>query len=299
MLCQSFGRGNFDYAGGNKIDMAVCAAAAAVMVVGASPQLIQVVSARFPHATIMAPRQTRIFDYIRTLRVHQWLKNLLVFVPTFTAHHFDARSLLTAFLAFMSFSLCASSAYVLNDLLDMRSDREHPTKRQRPFADGQVNIVHGIVLFPLILLLSVAIGILLPWKFLAALAAYYTLTLSYSVYLKRQALLDVIALACLYDMRLVGGAAATSVVLSPWILTFSVFLFLSLALVKRWAELIDRIKADRGNPAGRGYLLTDLPLLQTMATASGYVAVLIFGLYINSPTVSALYREPARAARRS
>jgi len=293
MLSQAFGRGNFDYAGSNKIDMDVCGAAAGILVVGASAGLIRAVSRRFPHTVVMAPRQTRISDYVRTLRVHQWLKNLLVFVPSFTAHHFDAGSLFAALLAFFSFSLCASSAYVLNDLLDMRSDRDHPTKRHRPFAGGRVNIVHGIILFPLILLLSVAIGLFLPWRFLAALAVYYALTLSYSIYLKRRALLDVIALACLYDMRLVGGAAATSVILSPWILTFSVFMFLSLALVKRWAELIERIDSDKGNPAGRGYLLTDLPLLQTMATASGYVAVVVFGLYINSPTVSALYRQPA------
>jgi len=292
LLCRTFGRGNFDYAGGNKVDMDVWHAAAGVLVVGGSPGLVRAVSQTFPHATIVTPRMTGIADYARALRPHQWLKNLLVFVPTFTAHHFDAPSLLAALLAFVSFSLCASSAYVLNDLLDMRSDRDHPTKRHRPFAGGRVSILHGTLLGPAALILSAAIALALPGKFMLALAVYYALTLSYSLYLKRQILLDVIVLACLYDMRLVGGAAATAVVLSPWILTFSVFLFLSLALVKRWAELIERIESDRGNPAGRSYLLTDLPLLQAMATASGYVAVLIFGLYINSSTVSALYREP-------
>jgi 4-hydroxybenzoate polyprenyltransferase len=292
LLCRTFGRGNFDYAGSNKADMNVWHAAAGVLVVGGSPGLIRTVSRIFPHAAIMMPRTTGVADYARALRPHQWLKNLLVFVPTFTAHHFDAASLLAALLAFFSFSLCASSAYVLNDLLDMRSDRDHPTKRHRPFAGRQVSILHGILLFPAALIVSAAIALALPGKFMLALALYYALTLSYSLYLKRQILLDVIVLACLYDMRLVGGAAAAAVVLSPWILTFSVFLFLSLALVKRWAELIERIEADRGNPTGRGYLLTDLPLLQAMATASGYVAVLVFGLYINSSTVSALYREP-------
>jgi 4-hydroxybenzoate polyprenyltransferase len=215
-----------------------------------------------------------------------------VFVPAFTAHHFDRGAMLACLIAFVSFSLCASSVYILNDLLDLRSDRDHPTKRLRPFASGQVDIAHGIVLFPVLLLVSLAIGLLLPWRFPLALAVYYLLTLGYSMYLKRQVILDVVVLAGLYGMRLIGGAAAVSVTLSPWILTFAIFIFLSLALVKRWIELVERTNRGMGEMIGRGYRLSDLPVLQTMAVSSGYVAVLIFGLYINSPTVSELYAKP-------
>jgi 4-hydroxybenzoate polyprenyltransferase/phosphoserine phosphatase len=292
LLCKTFGRGNFDYAGDGKVDLAIWEAAGGVMVVGASGRLIRMVQRRFPHATVLSPRTTGIKDYARALRLHQWLKNLLVFVPAFTAHHFDGATMIACLIAFLSFSFCASSVYLLNDLLDLRSDRDHPTKRRRPFASGQVDILHGVVLFPTILVLSLSIGLSLPWKFPLALAAYYILTLSYSVYLKRQVILDVVALATLYGMRLVGGAAAVSVTLSPWILTFAIFIFLSLALVKRWTELVERVNLGKGELKGRGYRLSDLPVLQTMATSSGYVAVLIFGLYINSPTVSALYSRP-------
>jgi 4-hydroxybenzoate polyprenyltransferase len=272
-------------------------AAAGVLAVGPAPALARTVLRDFPHASVVTPRTTRISDYVRALRPHQWLKNLLLFVPVFTAHHFDRASLLAALLALISFSLCASSAYVLNDLLDIRSDRDHPTKRDRPFAGGRISIAHGVWLFVAALALAVLVASPLPWKFLLVLAVYYALTLSYSLFLKRRILLDVIALACLYDVRLVGGAAAAAVVLSPWILTFSVFLFLSLALVKRWAEVVDRIRAGgdlaaKGDLAGRGYQLADLPVLQVMATASAYVAVLVFCLYINSPIVTDLYRRP-------
>jgi 4-hydroxybenzoate polyprenyltransferase/phosphoserine phosphatase len=293
LLCKIFGRGNFDYVGNDAADLAIWETAGGVLVVGASGRLLRIVQRRFPGARIIAPRTTGLKDYARALRLHQWLKNLLVFVPAFTAHHFDGATMLACVIAFFSFSLCASSVYLLNDLLDLRSDRDHPTKRRRPFASGQVDILHGIVLIPTILLLSLGIGLLLPWEFPVALAGYYILTLGYSVYLKRQVILDVVALASLYGMRLVGGAAAVSVGLSPWILTFAIFIFLSLALVKRWTELVERINQGKGEMTGRGYRLSDLPVLQTMATSSGYVAVLIFGLYINSPIVGSLYSQPA------
>lgn len=292
LLCKTFGRGNFDYAGNDTVDLAIWDAAGGVIVVGASGRLIQTVQRRFPDATVIAPRTTGLKDYAQALRLHQWLKNLLIFVPAFTAHHFDGATMVACLIAFLSFSLCASSVYLLNDLLDLRNDRDHPTKRRRPFASGQISLLHGIAMFPAILLLSLGIGLLLPWRFPVALAVYYALTLSYSIYLKRQVIIDVVALASLYGMRLVGGAAAVSVPLSPWILTFAIFIFLSLALVKRWTELVERIGLGKGEIIGRGYRLSDLPVLQTMATSSGYVAVLIFGLYINSPIVSELYTTP-------
>jgi 4-hydroxybenzoate polyprenyltransferase len=291
-LIDAFGHGGFDYAGNDPVDLAVWDEARGVVAVNASADLIRTVRARFPDAVIIAPNKASLADYGRALRFHQWLKNLLVFVPAFTAHRTDGETFIACLLAFLSFSLCASSVYLLNDLLDLRSDRDHPTKRHRPFAAGRLDLLHGAALCPATLLLAMALGLLLPWKFLEMLGAYCVLTLSYSLYLKRTTMLDVVTLACLYGMRLMAGAAAVTVPLSPWLLTFAFFLFLSLALVKRWTELSDRIAMGKGDPVGRAYRLTDLPIIQTMAAASGYIAVMIFGLYINSATVAQLYARP-------
>ncbi len=188
----------------------------------------------------------------------------------------------------------ASSVYLLNDLLDLRSDREHARKRLRPFASGRASLVHGALLAPVLLVAGAAIAAWLPWRFGATLAGYYLLTLAYSFALKRVMTVDVVALACLYGARLVGGGYATDVPLSPWLEALAVFLFLSLALVKRAGELADRIAADKGDPAGRGYRLSDLPVVESMAAASGYTAVVVLALYFNSPAVDALYKAPHR-----
>jgi 4-hydroxybenzoate polyprenyltransferase len=232
-------------------------------------------------------------DYLRALRIHQWLKNILVFAPAVAAHQFDG-ALFACLLAFISFSLCASSAYILNDLLDLRSDRIHPRKRLRPFAAKRIPIWHGLVLFHVLLLGSVAIALFLPVKFMLVLAGYFFLTCAYSLDLKRRMLVDVLALAGLYGSRLAAGSAAAEVPLSPWLVAFALFLFFSLALVKRIAELTDHLDKGKGTPLGRGYRLGDLPILQSMSMASGYVAVLVLALYINSEAVGQLYRHPDR-----
>ncbi len=291
LLRNLFGHGGFGYAGNEAADFAVWREAGEVVVVNASPHLLGLVRRSFPAVTVIAPRRVRLGDYLEALRPHQWLKNLLVLVPAFTAHRFDVAALVACLLAICSFSLCASSVYLLNDLLDLRHDRNHPTKRHRVLASGRIDIRHGIALFPLPLCLAGLLGLLLPPAFLLTLCAYYALTLAYSLYLKRQTTLDVVVLACLYGMRLVAGAAAVTVPLSPWLLTFALFLFLSLALVKRWADLAARLDEGSADLAGRGYRVSDLPIVQTMAAASGYIAVLVFCLYIDSPVVSALYRN--------
>ncbi|MCW3476887.1 UbiA family prenyltransferase [Limobrevibacterium gyesilva] len=293
-LCAAFGQGGFDYAGNSPADLEVWKDAGGVVAVNASPGLIRTVKARFPGAVILDPRATRLQDYLQAIRVHQWLKNLLIFVPAFTAHQFDVPTALACFAAFASFSLGASGLYLLNDLLDLRNDRAHSTKRHRPFAAGTLDLVAGIRLCFATVLVSTLIGLVLPWKFLAVLAAYYTLSAGYSVFLKRQPTIDVLTLACLYGIRLLAGAVAISVALSPWLLMFSIFFFLCLALVKRSTELIDRLKKGAGDPPGRSYRLDDLPILQTMASTSGYVSVLVFVLYVNSPTVAALYASPEK-----
>jgi 4-hydroxybenzoate polyprenyltransferase/phosphoserine phosphatase len=294
VLIAAFGRGGFDYAGNSSADLAVWQEARGVLAVNASPAVLRAVAARFPAARIIAPRKLAVRHYIQALRPHQWLKNLLLLLPGFAAHRFDAAMVLTSAIAFLSFSLCASSVYLLNDLLDLRHDRRHRSKRDRPFASGRVSMLHGVLMFAAAIVGAVVLARLLPLPFLAVLGAYYALTLAYSLALKRQPILDVITLAGLYGMRIVAGGAAVAVVLSPWLLAFSVFLFLCLALVKRSTELIDRAGHGGADPPGRGYRLADLAVLQTMAAASGYVAVLVFILYINSPAVAGLYGAAER-----
>lgn len=233
-------------------------------------------------------------DWWRLLRPHQWLKNLLLFVPAFTAHHFDHITLSQCCLAFLSFSFCASAGYVLNDLLDVEHDRQHPIKSSRPFASGRVEKKFGRPLAATLLALSLLFALFLPWHFTIVLVAYFVFTVFYSLYLKRQMILDVLVLAFLYGLRLAGGAAAIDVVLSAWLLSFSAFLFVSLALMKRVAELTMQWEKGGGDPKGRGYRLADLPLLVSMAVAAGYVAALTSGLYISSPIVTVLYRHPER-----
>jgi 4-hydroxybenzoate polyprenyltransferase len=294
VLVAAFGRGGFDYAGNAAADLDVWQEAGGVLAVNASPALLRTVQRRFSDATVIAPRKLAVGDYVRALRPHQWLKNLLLLVPGFAAHRFDAPMVLACALAFVSFSLCASSVYLLNDLLDLRHDRQHRTKRHRPFAAGRIDMLHGVAMFLAALVGAVGVALLLPPGFMTVLVAYYALTLAYSMNLKRQPIIDVMTLAGLYGIRIVAGGAAAGVTLSPWLLAFSIFFFLCLALVKRSTELTDRRGRDAIDPPGRGYKLADLAVLQTMAAASGYVAVLVFILYINSPAVAGVYGDAER-----
>jgi len=230
---------------------------------------------------------------VRALRPHQWAKNVLLLAPLLAAHRVtDAAALGAALLSVGAFSLCASSMYVLNDLLDVEADREHPRKSTRPFASGELTVATGLALSVALLIAGGLISLALPMKFRLALAAYCALALTYSVALKRFPLVDALALAGLYTLRIIAGAAATSVALSFWLLLFSVFLFLSLAFVKRYAELEALRGQQRLQALGRGYRVEDLPLLRGFGTASGYLSVLVLALYINSPEIQALYHRP-------
>ncbi|MFO1147004.1 MAG: UbiA family prenyltransferase [Alsobacter sp.] len=293
LLCRTFGEGRFDYIGDSAVDEAVWRRAHGVFVANATAGRLAQIRRWAPHAEPIGTREGSPVDYVRALRVHQWLKNVLVLVPALAAHQFG-QPLLAAILAFFSFSFCASSVYILNDLLDLGSDRAHARKRDRPFAAGRIPIVKGALLFPLLLGLALAIALFLPLKFLLVLLGYYALTCAYSFVLKRKALVDVVTLACLYGARLLAGAAAAQVEVSAWLAAFAIFLFMCLALVKRCAELADRIQAGKSDPPGRGYRLSDLPILQAMAVASGYVAVLVLALYFNSSAVTLLYAHANR-----
>jgi 4-hydroxybenzoate polyprenyltransferase len=230
----------------------------------------------------------------RALRPHQWAKNVLLLVPLLAAHHVgEPGALAAALLAMLAFCLCASSVYVLNDLLDLQADRLHPRKSKRPFASGELAVVTGLLLSTALLAATFAVAALfLPARFGAVLAAYYIVTSAYSLYLKRFLLVDALALAGLYTLRIIAGAAAVAVPLSFWLLLFSIFLFLSLAFVKRFAELEALQRQQRLRAAGRGYLVEDLPVLQSLGIAAGYLSVLVLALYINSPEIEALYHRP-------
>lgn len=227
------------------------------------------------------------------LRVHQWVKNLLVFIPFFAAHQFtDLNTWVTLIIAFLSFSLCASAVYIINDLLDLESDRQHPLKSNRPFAASTVSIRFGIILIPLLLIGSVGLAFCVNTAFLSCLLLYFVLTSFYSWWLKRIILIDCLILAILYTLRIVAGAAAASLTLSFWLLAFSVFLFLSLAFVKRYAELAQQSLNGQQKTHGRGYYTSDKPLLQMFGVASGYVSVLVLALYLNSNAIVPLYPAP-------
>lgn len=229
----------------------------------------------------------------RALRLHQWLKNLLLFVPAAAAHAGGADVLLPLAVAFLAFGLCASSVYVLNDLLDLQDDRQHPRKRRRPFAAGELPISHGIVAAPALLIVSFGLAAaLLPPLFLGILAAYYLTTLAYSLRLKQIALVDVYVLAALYTARLAAGAVVTGITVSFWLIALSIFAFLSLALLKRYAEQVGQLASGSRQSGARGYTAGDLQILAVLGGASGFAAVLVLALYLNSSDVLLLYSRP-------
>jgi 4-hydroxybenzoate polyprenyltransferase len=230
---------------------------------------------------------------LRALRTHQWVKNLLVFVPVMLDHKIlDPPVVANALIAFVAFCCAASGGYVLNDLLDTEADRRHRTKRHRPFAAGTLSRSFGAVLVPLLFAIALLCCYWLSPKFLALLATYVGSTIAYSLYLKRVAILDVLLLAGLYTLRVLAGVAATHVRFSTWLLAFSMFLFLSLAFVKRYAELSDLQGGADEAIERRGYIRGDREWLGSMGGASGYLSVLVLALYINSEQVIALYQAP-------
>lgn len=227
---------------------------------------------------------------VRICRLHQWAKNVLLFLPILAAHRAgDREALWRVVLAFVSFGFVASSVYVLNDVLDAESDRSHPRKRDRPFASGALGTRTAFALVPGLLAAGGAIAFFLPLPFAGALAGYWGVTLAYSAYLKRVPVVDIMVLASLYTARIYAGAFAAGVPVSEWLASFSLFFFLSLAALKRAAEI-----GKRGESLpGRGYHGEDQAPVAMMGISSGYVSVLVLALYVNHPDVTRLYSRPA------
>ncbi len=292
-LVERFGQAGYDYAGNSRADLPVWRGARRAVVVNAPTELARRAADCCEVERSFAAPGAGLSAWRRVLRVHQWLKNLLLFVPLFAAHQFaDPAHWMPLLLAFIAFSLCASSVYIANDLLDLESDRQHPRKRNRPFASGQVPAWQGVLCAPLLLLASAGVAWQVGGSFFAWLAGYFVLTCAYSWLLKRLMLVDCVTLALLYTLRIIAGAAALSMPLSFWLLAFSVFLFLSLAFVKRYAELQVQILHGKKKAHGRGYYTTDAPLIQMLGICSGYAALVVLALYLNSEAVLMLYRTP-------
>ncbi|TKC91774.1 UbiA family prenyltransferase [Trinickia terrae] len=293
-LVAEYGEKGFDYAGNSHDDIAVWRSANRAYVVNPHNGVERAAQKIGNVERVIESRPATLKTWSKSLRLHQWLKNLLIFLPLLAGHMLSSpEHVLAGLLAFLAFGLCASSVYLLNDLLDLEDDRHHPVKRKRPFASGALPLSLGIALFPILLTVAFSIAwVLLPWRFGAVLAGYYVLTLAYSMHLKRRVMVDVVVLASLYTTRIIAGAAAVGVQLTFWLLAFSMFIFLSLALVKRYAELHAMKERGLVKSRGRGYVASDLPLISSLGTASGYLAVLVLALYIQDPKTAILYRHP-------
>lgn len=286
----------FDYIGNAPPDAPLLQHAGEAMVANPSLSLRALIKSR-------GIRVSRQFDdrasllrvYRKAFRLHQWAKNILIFVPLLLAHDLQVPLFLKALVAFFCFSLCASATYIVNDLLDIEADRRHHKKRLRPFASGDLSVSTGVAI--IVVFMALALGgalLVLPSAFLGWLLVYLATTLSYSLYLKRVVLIDVILLSGLYTLRMLAGGAATGVTFSPWLAAFSIFLFLSLAMVKRFSELQNIRSQGNTLSNGRGYLLADIEQIRSFGTASAYASVVVFAFYIYGSGATGLYHHPSR-----
>ena len=296
ILVKRFGKGGFEYAGNSTKDLHIWQYASVGVVVNSTPAVIKAAS-QLTRVDCIFERDdfwSTVKSLIKSFRIHQWLKNLLLFIPLLAAHKFNqSESQLTIFLAFIAFSFCASSVYILNDLFDIESDRAHPRKCKRPFASGDVSIVFGIIAAPLLLLISIAISVYIGTAFFKLITVYFSITCAYSWKLKKLILIDCLVLALLYTIRIIAGAVAAQMPLSFWLLAFSVFLFLSLAFVKRYAELEIQLLNNRNEQVrGRGYFTSDASILQTLGITAGFASAIVLSLYLNSEAVLKLYKFP-------
>jgi 4-hydroxybenzoate polyprenyltransferase len=300
---------NFCYIGNAKPDAKLLAACVGPMVANPEAKLRSLMKrdGTVPAATFLDTQST-VRSWLKAVRLHQWAKNVLIFVPLLLAHDWNLTTFVGATVAFLSFGLCASSTYIVNDLLDIEADRRHPRKRKRPFAAGDLSAIQGVAAIVVLFLVAVLLAVLLPnivrlvpggvqpkpYAFLGWLALYTATTLTYSMYLKRKLLLDVFVLSGLYTVRILAGSAATGIPMSAWLAGFSVFFFLSLAFVKRFSELEGLRERGGSVPSGRGYMVGDLEQLRALGTGSAYAAVVVMTLYINNPETNLLYQHPTR-----
>lgn len=284
----------FAYFGDASVDVPIWTASSQAWAVNPSQAVqLKAKAAGVELNVIQTERPARFRSWLKAMRVQQWVKNGLLFVPLLAAHRADTQAWVTMLWGFVAFGLVASATYVWNDLMDLESDRQHPRKRLRPMASGVLPIHHALAGLAFLGLAGFAVSAtLVGWAFTAVLAIYTVMTLLYTFVFKRTAFVDVLLLALLYTVRIVAGGVGTGIDLSSWLLAISLFLFLSLALVKRCAELEFLAQEGVDQPSGRGYRMDDLSYLVSMGISSGFVSVLVLALYVDSTNGSRLYATP-------
>lgn len=287
------GKGNFDYIGDSFSDLPVWRAARAAYVVG-SERVAKRAARTTPVIRLFQSSSPSLITWLRSIRLLHWIKNLLVLLPVLLAHRLDAAAWRSSVVGFLLFGGCASGLYILNDLLDLHSDRLHPSKNRRPFAAGEFPLWVGIIESTLLVGVSLIISFFVDLRFAAALSIYAVLTVAYSWKLKKIPLLDVFTLSSFYAIRIWAGGFISSTPVSEWLTAFSLFFFLSLAMAKRHSELQKTVRLVEEGNSGRGYLLNDRELLAMFGIASSFASVVILCLYARSPEVTSLYRNPAQ-----
>ncbi|MFZ0745424.1 MAG: UbiA family prenyltransferase [Terracidiphilus sp.] len=285
----------FDYIGNSQADLNLLASARRAMLANPTPALRLLLHVnRIPITRVFMDQRPTARTLLKAARVHQWAKNILLLAPLALSHQFSGGSIAAVIAAFFCFSFMASANYLVNDMLDIENDRRHPAKRLRPFAAGDLSVSGGMALALAMCLASVALLPLLSSAFAMWLGLYIVSTTAYSLYLKRIAVLDVLMLSVLYTLRLLAGGAATGTEISPWLAGFSIFLFVSLAMVKRFSELENLRERGATVTHGRGYSVADLEQIRSFGTSSATAAVVVFALYISRPDVVALYKHSGR-----
>lgn len=283
----------FAYAGDSRADIPIWQAATAAVLVGVPSAVKAALGGRVPVEREFVNEPVGLRTWLKAIRIHQWLKNLLIVVPLLTSFGFlDPGRLFTVFAAFIAMSLAASATYIVNDLWDLENDRRHARKRLRPFASGRIPIANGVAGAALLLAAGLGIAAAVSGAYLAMMLLYLVVTTAYSLVLKEYVLIDVMTLSLLYTLRIVAGAVAIGVETSAWLLAFSVFVFLSLALVKRCSELIALRQAGQEAARGRDYRVSDVDVLWPLGIGSALSSVVVFGLFINTPQTLERYRHP-------
>ena len=286
-------KNGFEYIGNEKADLPVWKIARKVAVVSQDNSFLNEVKTSFEDVETFITPTPSIKNYLKGIRLHQWVKNLLVFVPLFLDHRFnDGQAFVQVLLTFFGLSILASFTYIINDLLDLESDRMNKTKCKRPFASGLISIKQSVIMMAVLFVILVTILTQLSASVVLILMIYLAATLSYSFYLKRVAMLDVTMLAGLFSLRIIAGIVAINSSWSFWLLAFSMFFFLSLAFAKRFSEVENLRKEGRDKASGRGYSVVDLPMLNTSGVAAGYISILVVALYIDSEKVQQMYAHP-------
>jgi 4-hydroxybenzoate polyprenyltransferase len=292
-LVRQFGERGFDYVGDSRADAAVweaCRVGHVAGVMGGLPASI--LAGGTEQGLIFTAPRAGLKTWLRAMRVHQWVKNVLVFVPTLLNRHLDWNIALNLAITFLGFSFVASGSYLINDLFDLAADRHHPSKRRRPLASGQISIPQGVYMAGALLVSGMAMGIAVSPQLVLCLGAYLVLTLLYSWYLKGKPIIDVVVLALLFTVRLYTGGLVSRAFVSPWLFQFSIFLFLSLAFVKRYSELLGLQERQEERARGRNYRLEDLHIISQAGVSSGLIAGLVLAMYVNGREMNGLYAHP-------